>query len=112
MSDYVEVITTTETQDDARRIARALVESRLAACVQIRGPIESTYRWKGAIETAEEWQCVAKTRGELFAQVEGTIARLHTYEVPEILAVPIVEASRSYAEWLDGQVGPQGGTGS
>lgn len=105
MIEPVEVVTTTETQEAAQRIARALVESRLAACVQIRGPIESVYRWKGEIETAAEWQCVAKTRRELFAQIEQAITRLHTYEVPEILAVPIVEASRPYAEWLDQQVG-------
>jgi len=105
MIEPVEVVTTTETQEAAQRIARALVESRLAACVQIRGPIESIYRWKGKIETAEEWQCVAKTRRGLFVQLEQAIARLHTYEVPEILAVLIVEASRPYAEWLDQQVG-------
>lgn len=105
MGEPLEVVTTTATQDDARRIARALVESRLAACVQIHGPIESTYRWRGKIETASEWQCVAKTHRELFAEVERAITRLHPYEVPEILATEIVEAGRPYAEWLDEQVG-------
>ena len=105
MSESVEVVTTTETQEDARRIARALVESRLAACVQVRGPIESTYRWKGKIETAVEWQCVAKTRRDRFDDVARTITQLHPYEVPEILALPIVEASRPYAEWLEEQIG-------
>jgi periplasmic divalent cation tolerance protein len=104
VSEYIEVVTTTSARDDARRIARALVETRLAACVQIRGPIESTYRWKGQIEMAEEWQCVAKTRRELYARVEQAIREMHPYEVPEILAVEIAEVSRSYAEWLDGQV--------
>ncbi|MBN1590218.1 MAG: divalent-cation tolerance protein CutA [Pirellulales bacterium] len=105
MSSRIEVITTTETQAEARRIAQALVESRLAACVQIRGPIESTYRWKGRIETAQEWQCVVKTRRELFSRVEQAIASQHSYEVPEILAVQIIEASQPYAAWLDEQVG-------
>ena len=105
MAQHIEVVTTTDSQDDARRIARELVESRLAACVQIRGPIESIYRWKGQIESAQEWQCVAKTRRELFPQVEKTIRELHSYEVPEILAVEIVESSRAYTEWLDQQVG-------
>ena len=77
MSEYVEVVTTTETQDDARRIARELVESRLAACVQIRGPIHSIYRWKGKIHSAEEWQCVAKTHRELYIHIEQAIGRLH-----------------------------------
>jgi periplasmic divalent cation tolerance protein len=104
MSDYLEVVTTTASRDEAGRIARGLVESRLAACVQIRGPIESTYRWKGQVETAEEWQCVAKTRRELYSRVEQAIREMHSYEVPEILAVEIAEVSRSYAEWLDGQV--------
>ena len=62
MTDHIQVITTTETEEDARRIALALVEGRLAACVQVLGPIASTYRWQGKIETAAEWQCVAKTR--------------------------------------------------
>ena len=104
MTDHIQVITTTETEEDARRIALALVEARLAACVQVRGPITSTYRWEGKIETGGEWQCVAKTRADLFARVEEAIVGLHPYEVPEILAVPIVAESRSYAQWLDQQV--------
>ncbi|HBO42649.1 MAG TPA: cytochrome C biogenesis protein CcdA [Planctomycetaceae bacterium] len=105
MSSHVEVTTTTASRDDARRIARALVERRLAACVQIRGPIESIYRWQGNIETAEEWQCVAKTRRELFAQVEQAIRELHPYEVPEILAVEIVATSDAYGRWLEEELG-------
>ena len=79
-------------------------EDRLAACVQVLGPINSTYRWQGKIETAQEWQCVAKTRAELFARVEEAIVRLHPYEVPEILAVPIEAASEDYLDWLDSEV--------
>ena len=104
MTDYIQVITTTETAEDAETIARALVEARLAACVQVRGPIRSTYRWKGRIETAEEWQCVAKSRRELYGRIEETIRRLHRYETPEILAVPIVAAEENYLAWLDEQV--------
>jgi len=104
MTEYVQVITTTEKKEDAERIARALVEARLAACVQVLGPIRSTYRWKGAIETAEEWQCVAKSRAELFDRIDEAVRAVHPYEVPEILAVPIAAGSRAYLEWLDGQV--------
>jgi len=104
VSDYIELVTTTASQDDARRIARTLVEAHLAACVQIRGPIESTYRWRGQVETAEEWQCVAKTRRALFARAEQAIRELHPYEVPEILAVAILECSEAYAQWLNEQV--------
>jgi periplasmic divalent cation tolerance protein len=104
MTEHIQVITTVETEEDARRIASALVEGRLAACVQVLGPITSTYRWRGTIETAGEWQCVAKTRADLFARVEEAIVRLHPYEVPEILAVPIVAESAGYGRWLDEQV--------
>jgi periplasmic divalent cation tolerance protein len=103
MSDYIQVVTTTERREDAERIARALVEERLAACVQVTGPITSTYRWQGKIETAQEWQCWAKSRGDLYARIEQTIRRLHPYEVPEILAMPIAAGSADYLAWLDAE---------
>jgi periplasmic divalent cation tolerance protein len=100
MTDILQIITTTASAEDARRIARALVEQRLAACVQIVGPIESVYRWQGKIETAGEFQCWIKTRSDLFDRVEQTIRQLHPYEVPEILAVPVVAGSQKYLDWL------------
>jgi len=105
MPESVQVLTTVEKREEAETIARALVEKRLAACVQVVGPIISTYRWKGEIETAEEWQCLVKTRRELYPQVERAIRRLHSYEVPEIIATPIVAASADYLEWLNENVG-------
>lgn len=104
MSDYIQVVTTTERKEDAERIARALVEARLAACVQVLGPITSTYRWKGAIHASREWQCVAKSRLDLYARLEETIRGAHPYEVPEILALPITAGSQGYLEWLDGEL--------
>jgi periplasmic divalent cation tolerance protein len=104
MSRYIQVVTTTGQKDDAERIARALVEARLAACVQIVGPITSIYHWRGAIETAQEWQCWAKTRQDLFAAIERAVAELHPYEVPEILAVAVVEASAAYRAWLEAEL--------
>ena len=104
MTDYIQVVTTTGSQEDAERIARALVEERLAACVQVLGPITSTYRWAGKIETSREWQCVAKTRRDLFGRLDEMVRQLHTYEVPEILAVPVVAGSDPYLAWLDGEV--------
>jgi len=101
MTDYIQVVTTTARREEAEAIARALVEERLAACVQILGPITSTYRWKGAIETSEEWQCWAKTHRDLYEKIEQAIRRLHSYEVPEIIAVPILAGSESYLTWLD-----------
>jgi periplasmic divalent cation tolerance protein len=104
---HVQIVTTTALREEAERIARELVEAHLAACVQIVGPIVSTYRWKGKIETCEEWQCWAKTRGELFARVEEAIRRIHPYEMPEILAVPVVFGSTSYLAWLDAETANQ-----
>lgn len=104
MGDYIQVVTTAEREEDAKRIARRLVEDRLAACVQVLGPIQSTYWWQGKIETAQEWQCLAKTRRELYPAIERTIQEVHPYEVPEILAVPIVAGSRSYLKWVDDEV--------
>ena len=104
MADYIQVVTTTERQEDAEAIARRLIEERLAACVQIVGPITSTYRWQGKIETSREWQCWAKSRRELYEKIEAAIRRLHPYEVPEILAVAILAGSPGYLAWLDEEV--------
>ena len=103
MPDFIQVVTTTEQRADADQIAQALVESQLAACVQIVGPITSIYRWKGKVETAQEWQCWAKTRAELYAEVEQKIRQLHPYEVPEILALPVLAGSASYLQWLEAE---------
>jgi periplasmic divalent cation tolerance protein len=101
MSDqYIQVLTTTASAEEARRIGGTLVEEHLAACVQIVGPIESIYRWQGEVEQASEWQCWIKTRRQQFEAVEAAICRLHSYEVPEILALPIVAGSEAYLRWL------------
>ena len=104
MSEYLLVITTTTRRDEAEAIAYALVEKRLAGCVQISGPIRSVYRWKGALEESDEWQVTAKTRRDLFAKVEAAISAVHPFEVPEILALPIMTGSRAYLDWLDGEL--------
>jgi periplasmic divalent cation tolerance protein len=104
MTDAIQVITTTSSREEARKIARALVERRLAACVQVSGPIASTYRWQGAIETSEEWMCTAKTRSSSYAAVESAIRELHSYDVPEILAIEVTNGSRAYLDWLAGEV--------
>lgn len=104
MEGFIQVTTTTEKREDAERIARILVESRLAACVQIVGPIESVYRWKGQIETAAEWLCMIKSREESYGAIEQTIRSLHPYETPEIIAVAVAGGSRDYLDWLRGQL--------
>ena len=104
MPAAIQVVTTTANKPDAEKIATALVQQRLAACVQVDGPLLSCYRWQGAIETAEEWRCTIKTTPEAYAQVEQAIRQLHPYEVPEILATPIVAGSPAYLDWLREQV--------
>jgi periplasmic divalent cation tolerance protein len=104
MAEFVQ-ITTAAAQADAERIAAALVERRLAACVQVAGPVQSTYRWQGQVETAQEWLCTAKTERGQMAAIERLLAELHPYELPELIATPIVAGSAAYLEWLAGQIG-------
>jgi periplasmic divalent cation tolerance protein len=96
----IQVQTTTATRADAERIAGALVERRIAACVQILGPVTSVYRWRGAMQRSEEWLCLIKTRRALWAALEAALREIHPYEVPEILMVPILDGSAGYLEWL------------
>ena len=105
MTEAIQISTTTATKADAERIAAALVERRLAACVQVGGPITSCYRWQGSIETAQEWLCTVKTTRPVYEQVEQAIRQLHPYDEPEIIAVPIVAGSAGYLAWLEQQVG-------
>ena len=104
MSKYVQIVTTTAERADAQRIAKELIERRLAACVQIVGPIESTYRWENKVETASEWQCWIKTKADLFTEVDQAIHQIHPYQVPEILALPILAGSAGYLRWLEDEV--------
>ncbi|HYG96159.1 MAG TPA: divalent-cation tolerance protein CutA [Solirubrobacterales bacterium] len=100
MSEYVQVLTTAGSEEEAGRIASLLVERRLAACVQVLGPIVSRYRWQGAIEEEREWQCLAKTTRAAYEAVEGAIREVHSYEEPEIVATPIVAGSPGYLAWI------------
>ncbi|MEO8496553.1 MAG: divalent-cation tolerance protein CutA [Planctomycetota bacterium] len=109
MTGIIQITTTVSDPADAERIAASLVSQQLAACVQISGPIESTYRWKGQVETSQEWVCAIKTREDLFAEVEQVIRGLHSYGEPEIMAVPITAASAGYREWLTASVKPAAG---
>ncbi len=101
MTDFLQLVTTIDSEAGARAIARRLVEARLAACVQIAGPISSTYIWQGQVETAREWQCLVKTRRELYAAAAAAIKDLHPYEVPEIVAFAIVTGDKPYLNWLE-----------
>ena len=101
MKSYIQVTTTTENRKDADKIAEILIDRNLAGCVQILGPMTSIYRWKGHVETTEEWQCIIKSRHDLYGAIEKIIKSVHPYEVPEIIAVPLITGSKDYLEWLD-----------
>ena len=109
MEDYIVIYTTTDNKEDAQRIARDLVEQRLAACVQVTGPIQSTYRWEAQIERGEEWLCSIKSRKDLLPAIEDAIRAIHPYDVPEIIALPIVGGSDDYLSWLGDQLQPAPG---
>ena len=100
MSDFIEVRTALPSQTDANKIAQHLVTERLAASAQITGPIASTYWWKGEITNAEEWLVTAKTHKALYNKIEQAIRRLHPYEEPGIIAVPMAAGSTSYFSWI------------
>jgi periplasmic divalent cation tolerance protein len=104
VSGHVQVLTTAGSEEEAGRIASVLVERRLAACVQVVGPIASRYRWQGAIEEAREWQCLAKTTRAAYEAVEAAIRDAHSYDEPEIIATPIVAGSAGYLAWIDAEV--------
>src|SRR5579862_28735 len=101
MTDKIVVLNTCRSADEAVRIARTLVEKKLAACVSLMPAVRSFYRWKDAIEDEQELLLVIKSSRVLFDQLRAEIERLHSYEVPEVIAVPIVDSSEGYLEWLE-----------
>ena len=105
MEEYIQVITAIDRKEDAEEIANAMVEKKLAACVQILGPIVSTYWWKGNIEKAEEWLCIIKSKKELYDELERAIKELHPHETPEIFALSIASGSNDYLKWISRAIG-------
>ena len=102
MSEYLSLYITAPSFDVADAIGRTLVEERLAACVNIlRGPIESYYRWNGKVEKARELLLLIKTTARKLSGLEREVKRLHSYDVPELIALPIVSGSKGYLDWLD-----------
>ncbi|HUI40739.1 MAG TPA: divalent-cation tolerance protein CutA [Terriglobia bacterium] len=100
MTDKVVVLVTAGSLKEARTIARALVEARLAACVNLLPPVESLYHWKGKIEGSRERLLLIKTSREIFPELQAAIRRVHSYATPEIICLPIIDGSRDYLEWL------------
>ena len=104
MTDYIQVMTTLEKKEDAVMISRSILEEKLVACVQIIGPMISAYWWKGKIEEETEWLCLMKSRRDFYDRLEKRIKEIHPYDEPEILAIPVIEGSRGYLEWMDGEL--------
>jgi periplasmic divalent cation tolerance protein len=101
MTDKIIVLVTCGSRKEARKIARTLVGQRLAACVsEIGVPVASTYRWKGRVESAKEFLLLIKTSKRRFAAVRDAVRKLHGYQVPEIIALPIAAGSRGYLDWI------------
>ena len=101
---YLQVVTTIDSEEAARQLARSVVDGRLAACAQVLSPINSTYWWKGEVEVAAEWMIVIKTTGTRFADLAAHIKANHSYETPEITATPITDGNLDYLEWISTEV--------
>lgn len=94
------VLTTTGTQEEARKIAYALVERRLAACVNLVPHLESVYRWQDKVESAQEWLLLIKTQADLFERVQDAVRELHSYDLPECVMLEVDAGSREYLDWI------------
>ncbi|WP_078854939.1 divalent-cation tolerance protein CutA [Streptomyces sp. NRRL F-5135] len=97
---HLTVLTTTDSAEKAEALARGAIEARLAACAQISAPVTSVYRWEGAIETAQEWQILFKTTAAGYEALEAHLSAAHDYDVPEIIATPVVRGSAAYLSWV------------
>lgn len=100
MADYVQVVTTTDSEQDAARLARSIVDARGGACVQVL-PIRSFYRWDGAVQDDPEWQLQIKTSAARLDALVALIKAEHGYDVPEIVATPITGGNNAYLSWVD-----------
>ncbi len=100
MTDCIVVLVTVPSSADGERIAATVVGEHLAACVNLVGPVGSTYFWEGRVQRDEEWLLVIKTRSALFAELSARIRALHSYQTPELIALPIADGSEPYLEWL------------
>jgi periplasmic divalent cation tolerance protein len=104
MTDKIVVLTTCDSEKQAEQLAHTLVDQQLAACVNILPKARSIYRWEGKIEDSAEWLLMIKSRRDLFTALRAEIQKIHTYEMPEVIAIPVVDGSEAYLNWLDGQL--------
>jgi len=105
MTDKIVVLSTCATEEEAAKLARVLVEARVAACVTMVPGAQSVYRWQGAVETAAECLLIIKSSRRLFEPLRTALEEAHPYDVPEVLAMPVVEGAAKYMHWLEEQLG-------
>ena len=104
MSKQIVVLITTGSREEAGHIANALVAEMMVACVNVIPGVTSVYRWQGEVQRALEWLLIVKTRSEMLDQIIRRVKELHSYEVPEIIALPLAGGSDTYLRWIDGEV--------
>jgi len=107
-NDYIQVVTAVDKKAEGKIIAEQLVKEKLAACVQLLGPVESIYFWDDKLACSEEWLCLIKSRKDIYKRIEKRLIELHSYDEPEILVFPVVKGSLSYLEWIDSQICSEG----
>jgi periplasmic divalent cation tolerance protein len=105
VADFCQVTTTLPDQAGAERLGATLVQERLAACAQVAGPVSSVYWWQGKMERAGEWYCHLKTTTDKLSKLQRRLRELHPYEVPEMVAVPLVDGDPAYLKWIEDTVG-------
>ena len=105
MTDKIVVLSTASSAAEAETIARRLVDERLAACVNVVTGVRSFYRWKGKIEDSSEWLLVIKSSRGRFEELRAALEKLHSYDVPEVIALPVVEGTKNYLNWMEGELG-------
>lgn len=105
MTDKVVIFSTCGSQQEAEQIARKLVEARLAACVSILAPVHSVYRWKDQVENSSEWMLVIKSRRPLVERLTAVLRNVHSYEIPEVIALAVVDGLPEYLDWIGRETG-------
>lgn len=106
MTDKIVILSTCGSEEEASKLAHGLVEARVAVCVNIVPGIRSVYQWKGKVEDDGEWLLVIKSRRDLFRRLRALLKKIHSYDVPEMVALPIVDGAEAYLGWMDRELGP------
>ncbi len=104
MTDKVVILVTAASSRESRKIARHLVEEKLAACVNITQTIDSVYHWEGKVTAGKEFLLLIKSNRELFPEIKAAISKIHSYHTPEIICLPIIDGSRNYLQWVEDSV--------